>query len=50
MQRIEELFRRKQQRVLSIYYTAGYPGLSDTAPIALALEKAGADLIEIGMP
>ncbi len=35
---------------LSIYFTAGYPQLNDTATIISNLEKAGADLIEIGIP
>jgi tryptophan synthase alpha chain len=35
---------------LSIYFTAGYPQLNDTASIISNLEKAGADLIEIGIP
>ena len=32
------------------YVTAGYPTLEDTVPILLALESAGADVIEIGVP
>jgi tryptophan synthase alpha chain len=35
---------------LTIYFTAGYPNLNDTETIILNLEKAGADLIEIGIP
>ncbi len=48
--RIEQLFARKRENVLNIYFTAGFPGLNDTGRIITALEKAGADLIEIGMP
>jgi len=36
--------------LLSIYYTAGYPTLDSTLPIAQALEEAGADFLEIGIP
>jgi len=50
MNRIEQLFQHKDRDVLNIYFTAGYPGLQDTAPTILALAEAGADLIEIGMP
>ena len=50
MNRIQELFRNKQNHILNIYFTAGYPALNDTGSIILALEKAGVDLIEIGMP
>lgn len=36
--------------LLSIYFTAGYPTLDSTVEIASALEKAGADFLEIGFP
>lgn len=48
--RILELFSRKPHNVLSVYCTAGYPTLNDTVPIIQALEKSGADLMEIGIP
>lgn len=50
MSRIQHLFKQKKQRVLNVYCTAGYPQLKDTTNIILALEKNGADLIELGMP
>lgn len=50
MSRINELFKRKQERVLNIYCTAGYPRLESTMPILKALEENGADIIELGMP
>lgn len=50
MSRLKTLFERKPRNLLSVYYTAGYPGLEDTVPLALWLEEAGADLVEIGMP
>jgi tryptophan synthase alpha chain len=48
--RIQELFKSKNKNLLSVYYTAGFPKLEDTEAIAVALEKAGADIIEIGIP
>lgn len=48
--RIIELFQTKKQNLLSVFYTAGFPNLNDTVAIAIALEKAGADIIEIGVP
>jgi len=48
--RLNELFKGGKERLLSIYYTAGFPALGDTAQIAKALEKAGADIIELGIP
>ncbi|MBF9253639.1 tryptophan synthase subunit alpha [Pontibacter sp. 172403-2] len=48
--RINTLFSEKQQGLLSVYFTAGYPNLNDTVDIILELEKNGVDLIEVGMP
>ncbi len=48
--RINRLFREKGNDLLSVYYTAGFPGPEDTMEIARLLEEAGADIIEIGMP
>lgn len=48
--RIKLLFEEKKKDILSIYFTAGYPALNDTANIISTLEKSGVDLIEIGMP
>lgn len=50
MNRINHLFQTKKDHILSIYFTAGYPQLNDTVTIIQELEKAGADLIEIGIP
>jgi tryptophan synthase alpha chain len=48
--RLTQLFENKTERILNIYFTAGYPNLGDTVKIAELLEKAGADILEIGMP
>lgn len=48
--RIDRLFKGKKQNVLAVFYTAGFPKLSDTVEIAKHLEKAGAEIIEIGIP
>ena len=50
MNRLNTLFHTKKNNLLSIYYTAGYPALDSTLAIAEALEKAGADFLEIGFP
>ncbi len=50
MNRLQNLFHTKKTNLLSIYYTAGYPELNTTVDIAEALEKAGADFLEIGFP
>lgn len=48
--RITDLFKRKHSGILSVFYTAGFPALDSTVPVARALEEAGADIIEIGIP
>ena len=48
--RLDKLFESRSEDVLSIYYTAGFPQANDTLRIAEALESAGADMIEIGIP
>jgi tryptophan synthase alpha chain len=50
MNRLNTLFNTKKENLLSIYFTAGYPELNTTVDIAEALEKAGADFLEIGFP
>ena len=50
MNRINKLFQEKKERILSVYFTAGYPELNDTTTIIHELVKNGVDLIEIGMP
>ena len=48
--RITALFERRTKEALSIFVTAGFPGLPDLIPICQALEQGGADMIEIGIP
>ena len=40
----------EDKKLLSIYFTAGYPNLNDTVTIIENLEKSGVDMIEIGLP
>lgn len=50
MNRLDKLFRSKKCRILSVYFTAGYPSYGSVEKIILQLEKNGADMIEIGIP
>ena len=50
MNRIDYLFQTKKEHILSIYVTAGFPKLEDTLPVMEAIQAAGADIIEIGLP
>jgi tryptophan synthase alpha chain len=53
MGRISEKFqmlRDRKEKALIIYLTAGDPSLDVTRELILALENAGADILEIGVP
>lgn len=53
MSRIPAVFHRlslQKEKALITYLMAGDPTLSQTADMVLAMEKAGADLIELGVP
>jgi tryptophan synthase alpha chain len=49
MNRINQKLQ-ENKKLLSIYFTAGYPSLNDTVSIIQDLEKNGVDMIEIGLP
>jgi len=49
MNRINQKLK-ENKKLLSIYFTAGYPSLTDTVSIIEDLEKNGVDMIEIGLP
>lgn len=50
MNRITNLFETKQNGILSVYFTAGYPKLDDTVIVLKELEKKGIDMVEVGIP
>ncbi|MGB8375633.1 MAG: tryptophan synthase subunit alpha [Salegentibacter sp.] len=41
---------QEDKKLLSIYFTAGYPEIDDTVNTIKDLEKSGVDFIEIGLP
>lgn len=49
MNRIQQKLQ-EDKKLLSIYFSAGYPNLNDTVTIIQDLEKNGVDMIEIGLP
>lgn len=49
MNRINQKLK-EDKKLLSIYFTAGYPKIDDTLNIIQELEKSGVDMIEIGLP
>ncbi|MCH5168103.1 MAG: tryptophan synthase subunit alpha [Prevotellaceae bacterium] len=50
MNRINALFERKSQGLLSLYFCAGHPTKESTADIIRTLEAGGIDFIEVGIP
>ncbi len=48
--RLDKLFTSKKNNILNIYFTAGFPRLDDTVRVLGALQQAGVDLVEIGIP
>ncbi|MGB1971973.1 MAG: tryptophan synthase subunit alpha [Flavobacteriaceae bacterium] len=49
MNRIDQKFQ-EDKKLLSIYFSAGYPQLEDTVPLLKKLQNAGVDMVEIGLP
>jgi tryptophan synthase alpha chain len=49
MNRINQKMQ-EDKKLLSIYFTAGYPSLNDTVKVIQDLEASGIDMIEIGLP
>ena len=56
MNRIDQVFsgskdfEEKNKKILSVYFTAGYPQIDDTIDIIKNLAGAGVEMIEIGLP
>jgi len=50
MNRINELFARKSQGILSLYFCAGHPTLDGTCDTIRAMQRNGIDMIEVGIP
>lgn len=50
--RISSLFenRTSDDKIMSLFITAGFPDLESTVDLVLGFEKNGADMIELGMP
>lgn len=48
--KIVKTFREIKDNILSVYFSAGFPNLNDTQVIMKSLQKAGADMIEVGIP
>ncbi len=48
--KIDTLFETKENEILSVFFTAGYPHVNDTSRILEELQENEVDLIEIGIP
>lgn len=47
---ISQLFANSSSKLLSIYFTCGFPKLDDTINVIDALSENGVDFIEVGLP
>lgn len=50
MDRLKNLFDRKDKDILSVYFTAGFPRRDSTGDTIRALAERGVDMIEVGIP
>lgn len=53
MNALKQVFETKKQEgspAFVTFVTAGYPRVEDTVPMLLAMERGGADIIELGVP
>jgi tryptophan synthase alpha chain len=50
MNHIHQLLQQKKAKVLSVYFTAGFPHLNDTREILRQLQAHNVDMVEIGIP
>ncbi len=41
---------QENKKLLSLYFTAGYPAINDTVSILTQLQESGVDMVEIGLP
>jgi tryptophan synthase alpha chain len=48
--RITDALAQRTRPVLNVYFTAGFPTLTDTLAVLRGLQYAGVDMVEIGMP
>jgi len=50
--RITDVFkkRKEDEKIMSLFLTAGYPDPDSTAELIVGFEQHGADMIELGMP
>jgi tryptophan synthase alpha chain len=50
MNRLTQAFENKSKKLLCPFLTAGYPSMEVTPDLILAAEKAGAGVVELGIP
>jgi len=50
MNRLKEIFQKKNENLLAVYFTAGFPERDSTVGVINSLCRRDADIIEIGIP
>ncbi len=50
MNKLIQLFEKKDKNLCSVFFTSGFPALNDTTKIIESLSANGVDFIEVGLP
>ena len=50
MSLLNNVLNTKQDKLCSVFFSAGFPGLNDTKKIIQDLDTNGVDFIEVGLP
>src|SRR5512140_662497 len=50
LQATMQRLRQEQRKALSLFLTAGFPSPGLTVPLVAAIERGGADMVELGIP
>ena len=50
MNTVNQIIKKSEGDICSLFFTAGFPELLDTREILMSLDKENVDFIEVGMP
>jgi tryptophan synthase alpha chain len=50
MNTVNQIIKKSDGDICSLFFTAGFPELSDTREILMSLDQENVDFIEVGMP
>lgn len=47
---LTKLLNEKSEKLLSVFFTAGFPSLDSTSKVLMSFQDAGVDFVEVGIP